>query len=149
MEQAKKTEENDEKLREAEDMTCRREWIKGTLAEIVLWRRGEMRWKMCSIMPEKIKISVAEWHALANALVFRISSREVLDTMRALLPFSFKLKTSIDDVKALFSYTETKAVVERLQKSDTLAELLVYLPQGYPVHQTIYLLLAQSCLDID
>lgn len=149
MEQSKKSAESSENQDETEEMTCRREWIKATLAEIVLWRRGDMRWKMCSILPGKIKIPPNVWHALANALVFRISSREVLDTMRALLPFSFKLRTSIDDVKALFSYTETRAVVERLQKSDTLAELLVYLPQGYPVHQTIYLLLAQSCLDID
>ena len=131
------------------ELACRRDWIAASLEEAVMWQRGDVTWKQALTLKNDAMIPQDAWNALANKFVFRIPSRELLDTIRALLPFSFKLNTSIDDVCSLFSYTETKAVVERLQKSDTLAELLVYLPQGYPIHHTIYLLLAQCCLDID
>lgn len=124
-------------------------WFVATLSEVSLWQKGDVFWKAAPVAKTENMITPEAWNRLANQIVFRLSSREILDTVRALLPFSFKLRTSMDDVLPLFSYTGTRAVVERLQKSDTLSELLVYLPQGYPIHQTIYLLLAQSCLDID
>ena len=141
--------EGDDPKDPATELKCRRDWIAASLEEAVMWQRGDVTWKQALTLKNEAMIPQNAWNALANRFVFRVPSRELLDTIRALLPFSFKLNTSIDDVCSLFSYTETKAVVERLQKSDTLEELLVYLPQGYPIHQTIYLLLAQSCLDID
>ncbi len=127
-----------------------RQWFASLITEGARWIRGELDFVSESFGNDVVpKLSTEEMNRIFEKAVFEVPCRERLDIMRAALPFRLRLTVRVEEALKLFSTAESKAVVERLKKSDTLSELLVYLPQGYPVHQTIYLLLAQGCLDIE
>ena len=127
-----------------------RSWILSSLNEFIACGSGNVEF-----LAMESGFDHAPWFAendlptIFEDAVFHMPKLEMLDTMRMILPFRIRVCADKTDPMKLFSRNECKAVVERMKKSDRLEELLVYLPHGYPVHQTIYLLLAQGCLDIE
>lgn len=140
-------------------------WIAEIIRELTRWRVGKISWNPflpnTTITP---KLAELDMYALLYKSVFSLPQWEIENATRALLPFNLHLTVAkvdalrylslssdghASDDSEVFSSIKCKAIVERLQKRGTLYELLMYLPDGYPIHQTIYLLLAQRCLDID
>lgn len=140
-------------------------WIAEIIRELTRWRVGKISWNPVlldtALTP---KLAELDLYALLYKSVFSLPQWEIENATRALLPFNLHLTVAKNDAlrylslssdgpasddSEVFSSIKCKAIVERLQKSGTLYELLMYLPDGYPIHQTIYLLLAQGCLDID
>jgi len=88
-------------------------------------------------------------HLLEKAIMTRIPLSTILKGTRECLPFFLKIRDNTGLANRLFSSPHAKAVVERLEKGDTLLEMLAFFSQEYPVHRTLYALLSLGSLDLE
>lgn len=128
-------------------------WLKIAILDAFAWRDGAYDWQSSSYHadpPIQADFTPDELKKLIYEGVFeRMPLHIILDACKDYASYFLKIKASQTDAERFFFTPYAKAIVQRLEKGDTLMEMLIYFPSQYPVHQTVYLLFIFGYLDLE